>query len=346
MVTRVLVVDDSALMRKHLSTLFKAAGFEVHLARNGQEAVEQVLTLEPHVVTLDINMPEMDGLTALSLIMAVRPTPVVMVSSLTAKGTSATLEALSMGAIDFVTKPGGTISLSIDQVARELITKVKTAAAARVKKFNWPAALAAEEVVIEPKKNGGATSGLVLIGVSTGGPRTLEEILPALPAVFPWPILIAQHMPASFTASFASRMNSTCKLQVKEVNTLMPLETGCIYIARGGGDMSVSARGGVLMALPKPESNSHAWHPSADILVNSALEHLAPKQLIGVLLTGMGTDGAESMTRLKQAGGRTIAESEETAVIYGMPRELAERGGATLILPAQKIASQLSNWLL
>ncbi|MGL4604891.1 MAG: CheB methylesterase domain-containing protein, partial [Iodobacter sp.] len=123
-------------------------------------------------------------------------------------------------------------------------------------------------------------------------------------------------------------------------------ETGCIYIARGGGDMSVSTRGGVLMALPKPESNSHAWHPSADILVNSALEHLAPKQLIGVLLTGMGTDGAESMTRLKQAGGRTIAESEETAVIYGMPRELAERGGATLILPAQKIAAQLSNWLL
>jgi len=356
MALKVLAVDDSALMRKHLSQLFAAAGFEVLVARDGTEAVEQVLAHEPDVVTLDVNMPEMDGLTALSLIMAARPTPVVMVSSLTTKGATATLEALAMGAIDYVAKPGGTISLSIDAIAEDLINKVRVAARARVRPSNGRLRdrLSEERKRIRQDSGRGQSLGsakdgefgLVLIGVSTGGPRTLEEILPQIPEEFPWPVLVAQHMPAAFTATLASRLDRLCALRVLEVAQPEVIEPGTVYLARGGTDMVVTRRNERLMAAPKPESPHHPWHPAVTVLVESALALLPPQRLIGVELTGMGYDGAEAIAKLHRAGGKTIAESEDSAVVFGMPKELIERGGASAILPAPEIARQLMRWLM
>ncbi|MFT3856427.1 MAG: CheB methylesterase domain-containing protein [Aquabacterium sp.] len=186
--------------------------------------------------------------------------------------------------------------------------------------------------------------GLVLIGVSTGGPRTLEDILPKLPAAFPWPVLIAQHMPVNFTDAFARRMNGLCPLDVSEVAQPMPLVPGRVYIGKAGTDLAVTERGGQLYAVPRPETPGLLWHPSVDVMVETAMQHLSPRQLVGVMLTGMGYDGAAAMARLHKAGGRTIAESEETAVVFGMPQELIERQGASLVLPCSAIAHQLKVW--
>lgn len=361
MVRKVLVVDDSALMRKLIGGVLGDAGYEVHTARNGAEGVERLLALRPDVVTLDINMPEMDGLTALSLMMAARPTPVVMVSSLTARGALATFEALALGAVDFIAKPGGTISLHVDTIRDELLRKV--AAACRAQVATRPAAAAAgptpapavrtpvrpparpTSLPVTAANAAPADMGLVLVGVSTGGPRTLEEILPPLPAGFPWPVLVAQHMPPHFTEAFARRMGSLCRLPVQEVVHPVPLEPGNVYIARAGTDLVVGPRAGRLYALPRPETPAMPWHPSVEVMVDSAMKHLPPHRLVGVMLTGMGHDGAEAMARLHRAGGRTIAESADTAVVFGMPNELIQRGGASLVLPAHAIAAQLRNWL-
>jgi two-component system chemotaxis response regulator CheB len=191
---------------------------------------------------------------------------------------------------------------------------------------------------------GGASDGLLIIGVSTGGPRALEEVLPLLPANFPWPVLVAQHMPASFTAPFAARLNNLCELQVVEAAHPMPVTAGTIYIGKGGADMLLARRGSTLTVLPKPESPAHLWHPSVELLGRSAMEHVKPIEIVAVMLTGMGYDGADAFTAIKQAGGRTIAESAETAVVFGMPAELIERGGATLTLPLDKVATQVKAW--
>lgn len=363
--TRVLVVDDSALMRRLLTAVLTEAGCEVVVARNGLEAVRQLVYCEPDVVTLDINMPEMDGLTALSLMMQARPTPVLMVSSLTARGAQATFEALALGAVDFIAKPGGTISLSLDEIAGQLVHKVRAAACARLRPgrpgpghpgdeaarrarrdpapARRPAAPASTAAA--PTAAAHRPPGLVVIGVSTGGPRTLETVLPALPADFPWPVVIAQHMPANFTEAFAARMDRLCALRVLECRDTRPLEAGHIYIGRGGTDMVVTERLGRLVVQPRPETPGHPWHPSADVLTASALRHFPPAQLVGVLLTGMGHDGAEAMSRLKAAGGRTIAESADTAVVFGMPLELIERQGASAVLPCDAVAAQLCQWV-
>lgn len=355
---KVLVVDDSALMRKHLTSLLASEGFEIRAARNGREALSELGVFQPDVITLDINMPEMDGLTTLSHIMTERPTPTVMVSSLTKKGALATFEALALGAVDYIAKPGGTISLSIDDIARRLVEKVNIAARARVKGrierrlTDAPATarpLAAQAAPMRARARAYATQpaafGLVLVGVSTGGPRTLEEILSGLPANLPWPVLIAQHLPAAFTASLANRLNGVCPLNVEEATNMKEILPGNIYIGRGGSDLAVARRGGRLVMLNQPESPDHNWHPSVEILVSTALDNVPPKSLVAVQLTGMGNDGAEAMAELKAAGGRTIAESEETAVVFGMPAELIKRGGASCVLPSGRIADQIRLWL-
>ncbi|WEJ59205.1 chemotaxis-specific protein-glutamate methyltransferase CheB [Devosia sp. FJ2-5-3] len=350
--TKLLIVDDSALMRRQLTQLFASAGdFEILQARNGREAVEQNRLFQPDVVTLDINMPEMDGLTALSQIMVERPIPVVMVSSLTEKGALATFEALSLGAVDFIVKPGGTISLSIDEIGDVLISKVRAAARARLRKKpsgvrSLITRIAADKDATEARRSTRAapTNGVVVIGVSTGGPRTLDDILPALPASFPWPVLIAQHMPAAFTKAFAERLNQNCRLRVVEVSSPTPVEAGTVYIARGGADMVLTQRVKKLTLVPQPENAQHLWHPSVELLGRSVLEHCDPASVIGVMLTGMGSDGAEAFAEIKQRGGRTIAESEDTAVVFGMPKELINRRGASVVLAADKIAGQLNHW--
>ena len=357
--TKLLIVDDSALMRRQLVTLFEAAGdFEIRQARNGQEAVDENRSFKPDVVTLDINMPEMDGITALSLIMAERPVPLVMVSSLTEKGALATFEALNLGAVDYIAKPGGTISLSIGEIKDELLRKVRGAARARLKGKGHPSAPAPRGLAIrpreerakdpplpEPSRRGGGREGLVLIGVSTGGPRTLEDIFPLLPADFPWPVLVAQHMPAAFTKPFAERLNELCPLQVVEAAHPMPLEGGTIYIGKGGADMVVARRVNKLTVLPKPENRDFLWHPSVELMGRSALEHCAPANVVAVMLTGMGYDGADAFAEIKKRGGRTIAESEASAVVFGMPAELIERSGASCVLPSEKIAAQITLWV-
>ncbi|MDD0839790.1 chemotaxis-specific protein-glutamate methyltransferase CheB [Curvibacter sp. HBC61] len=351
---KLLIVDDSALMRRQLTQLFQAAGgFEVRQARNGVEAVTENREFQPDVVTLDINMPEMDGITALSLIMAERPVPVIMVSSLTEKGALATFEALNLGAVDYVAKPGGTISLSLDVVKADLLAKVRAAAKSRPAKYrslglgsSRPTRTSPDLQPVKtlPSRSGPASDGLLLIGVSTGGPRALEQVLPLLPADFPWPVLVAQHMPASFTAPFAARLNGSCELEVVEAASPMPVQAGRVYIGKGGADMVLTRRANVLTVLPKPEDSQQLWHPSVELLGRSALQHCAPRHLVGVMLTGMGYDGAEAFSDIKRLGGRTIAEAESTAVVFGMPAELIARGGASLVLPLDKIAAQVKAW--
>lgn len=381
--TKVLVVDDSALMRRLLTGVLGDAGFQVQAARNGVEGVQQLTEWQPDVVTLDINMPEMDGLTALSLMMQARPTPVVMVSSLTAKGAAATFEALALGAVDFIAKPGGTISLSVDDIAGQLIQKVKAASRARMRAPGAATTRAAEapermalgrsatpaparpllrtasaaataratladqpaDAAPRPGAAAAKLDGLVIIGVSTGGPRTLEDILPALPTDFPWPVLVAQHMPSNFTDTFAKRMDKLSRITVRECSSTLPLEPGHAYIGKGGTDMVVVERLGRLAVQPRPETPGHPWHPSVDVLVDSAMKLLPPERIVGVLLTGMGNDGARTMAQLKSGGGRTIAESADTAVVFGMPQELIELGGASLVLPCGEVARQLCHWI-
>ena len=364
---KALVVDDSALMRKLLCEIFgNEPDFEVRAARNGIEALAQLHSYAPDVVTLDIHMPQMDGLACLDRIILERPCPVVMVSALTVEGADATLKALELGAVDFIGKPDGAISLGIHDMAQELVAKVRAAAGAklrrslrlreRVRHRTAPAEMARRAAkrapAASPERGAAAISGerlrgdgLVLVGTSTGGPPALETVLAALSGTFPWPILVAQHMPASFTGSLAKRLDGICALSVTEVLQPTALQQGFVYIGRGDADLIVSRRSVGLTAMPAPPRRDYPWHPSTDRLVRSAMDHLPANQLVGVLMTGMGSDGAEAMTLLHEQGGKTIAEAEETAVVWGMPGELVKASGADWVLPLPAIADCLQHLL-
>jgi two-component system, chemotaxis family, protein-glutamate methylesterase/glutaminase len=349
---KVLVIDDSALMRKLLGrVLADVTEFDVHFARNGMEGLEKLAALNHDVVTLDIHMPGMDGLACLDRIMIENPRPVLMVSSVTREGADVTLEALRLGAVDFVSKPEGALSLHMEVFGPLFVAKVRAVAGAKLK-----ASLRLRERVqhriggsVSPRQRAGRTEapvratgkGIVVVGTSTGGPPALEALLVALPSTFPWPIVIAQHMPASFTGALARRLDGLCTIAVSEVARPTALEPGHAYIGRGDADLVISKIAGDLAASPAPAEATRPWHPSADRLVESAIAHVPPSLLIGVLMTGMGDDGAGSMTRLRALGGRTIAEAEETAVVWGMPGKLVEAGGATWVLPLPDIAGQL-----
>nr|WP_221373877.1 chemotaxis-specific protein-glutamate methyltransferase CheB [Actinoplanes polyasparticus] len=345
--TSVLVVDDSALMRRAVKGILEEAGFEVHTARNGVDALEQLTRVRPDVVTLDINMPEMDGMTCLAKIMAEQPTPVVMLSSLTEKNALITFEALELGAVDYVAKPGGTVSLNIDEVGAEIVGKVRAAATARISRAHGlrerlrsaPARPAAN------RPGQGGPVDLVLIGSSTGGPNLLADLLPRLPATFGAPVVVAQHIPASFTATLARRLDDLCQLRVHEVDRIMNVQRGHIYLGRGSNDVVVARRTDGLIVKSVPAGAEYRWHPSVDRLVSSARRHVPAERLVCTLLTGMGDDGAAEMAEVHAGGGRTIAESEETAVVWGMPGELHRRGGATVTLPSYDIAERIADWV-
>ncbi len=355
---KVLVVDDSALMRKLLGKVFASdADFEVQFARNGVEALELIPAMQPDVVTLDIHMPQMDGLACLDRIMIEHPRPVVMVSSLTAEGAETTLEALRLGAVDFVAKPEGAISLHLDELTVELTGKVRAAAGARIRssarlrerirhRVRGGAAVVRSARTLAPIAAAPAAAigqGLVLVGTSTGGPPALEALLRPLPASFPWPIVVAQHMPATFTGALARRLDGLCALRVVEVNRAVVLEPGCVYIGKGDADVVIARRPAGLVAVSQAAERDYPWHPSTERLVNSAMEQVSPSQMIGVLMTGMGSDGSVAMTELHVRGGRTIAEAEETAVVWGMPGELVAAGGADWVLPLPEIAGWLGK---
>ncbi|GAB2601470.1 chemotaxis response regulator protein-glutamate methylesterase 3 [Paractinoplanes abujensis] len=343
--TSVLVVDDSALMRRAIrGILEQAGGFEVSTARNGADALDQLDRARPDVVTLDVNMPEMDGLTCLAKIMAERPTPVVMVSSLTEANALVTLEALELGAVDYVAKPGGTVSLNMDDIATEITGKVRAAAKARIGRAHG---LSARIRQTPPPREpaAGRRTDLVVIGSSTGGPALLADLLPQLPGTLSAPVVIAQHIPASFTATLARRLDESCALRVHEVDRIMTVRPGSIYLGRGSNDVVVARRTDGLIVKSVPAGAEYRWHPSVDRLVASARRHVAAERLVCALLTGMGDDGAAEMAAVRAEGGRTIAESEETAVVWGMPGELARRGGATEVLPSYAIADRLAQWV-
>lgn len=349
----VLIVDDSALMRREIRRLLESDP-EIHVvgvSRNGQEALQHIAELNPDVVTLDINMPEMDGLTALQYIMSDFPRPVVMLSSLTQEGSTTTYEAMELGAVDFVGKPGGTISKNISEVAAELTFKVKSAASANLSRLSASRKrrrLQSQTIKNVATKTSASqrphTSGKILvIGQSTGGPNTIFEIIPHLPADLGVPVIIVQHMPGTFTPGFAKRLDENCAFPFKHASSGDIIEAGCGYLAPGDIHMTLAPRGlgqkGCLVRLSKtPANTTHT--PSVDVTMESVLE-LYGANTIGVLLTGMGSDGAAAMVNIRKAGGRTIAESEETCVVFGMPKEAINRGGAEFVLPSYQIAKKI-----
>lgn len=355
---RLLIVDDSALMRRLFDDLFAAEGdFEIAMARNGLEALERLADFQPDVIVLDVHMPQLDGIACLDRIMVERPTPVVMVSALTQKGADETIRALELGAVDVVAKPSGALSLKMDRFGPEVVSAVRTAAAARM---SWARRLAervrgrsgpigqppprrrpAPLQIEASRRPASDAGGVVVIGCSTGGPAALDAVLSALPAAFPWPVLVAQHMPAAFTGALARRLDALSLLTVKEVTRAAPLRPGEVYIGRGDADLLVAERPGGLAAIAAPLSAEFRWHPSVDRLTDSVMAHEAPSRIVGVLMTGMGNDGAAAMARLRAAGGRTIAEAESTAVVWGMPGELVKAGGAGWVEPLDRIGRQL-----
>ncbi|GJD62535.1 chemotaxis-specific protein-glutamate methyltransferase CheB [Methylobacterium frigidaeris] len=360
---RLLVVDDSALMRKVLGAIFAAEGdFDLAFARDGLEALDLLPRFAPDVVTLDVTMPGLDGLACLDRIMLERPCPVVMLSSLTGEGAEASLEALARGAVDVLEKPAGAVSLEIDRFAPVLVQTVRAAARARPRTaLGLTARLRTRHADLAPRPVPAArpaphrtnpdpapdlpadpAGGLVLVGASTGGPPALTALLSELTADFPWPIVVAQHMPSTFTGPLARRLDGICALAVQEVTVPVPLVPGRVYVGRGDADVIVVRRPGGLMAAPAPAKADYPWHPSVDRLVESALGLVPPRQLVGVLMTGMGRDGARTMAALRARGGRTIAEAEATAVVWGMPGELVRAGGASVIAPLEAIAAELT----
>ena len=345
---KALIVDDSALMRRFHKNTLEQAGFVTELASDGQECLNKLTSFAPDVIVLDINMPVMDGLTCLKEIMRQRPTPVVMVSSLTTKGAQASFDALALGAVDYIQKPSGSYSSNMGELSGLMVEKLIAAAnvkpdmlvtisaqRARADKRDAPSPVRSEQTNIKH-------FDLVVIGVSTGGPNCLQTILPSLSADYPCPIVIAQHMPARFTSVFAQRLDTLCALKVIEVTEKQEAKKGNVYIAQGDGDILVQRLGSKLFVIPTPNDKKYVWHPSVSKLVDSALQSVNPSKLCCVQLTGMGNDGAQEMYNAFTLGATTIAESSETSVVFGMPGQLVKKNGATHVAPNYLIASLLS----
>lgn len=344
---RVLIVDDSALMRKMLGDILSSdPRMEVvGTARDGQDGLEKIAALSPDVVTMDVEMPRKDGLTALEEIMRVRPMPVVMVSSLTQRGAEVTMKALSLGCVDFVGKPSGATSLNIRVVGAELISKVITASMARVRSLRGERAAEPRPEPV-PARRPSASSGprgryeIVAVAASTGGPVALHQLLSELPAGFPLPIVVTQHMPKGFTELFAKRLDAACGLTVVEGADRLELRPGLVAIAPGGSHLLVRRRGGGTFCELSDAPPVLSVKPSANIMFSSVLDEFGGN-VLGVILTGMGRDGADGALALHERGAHIIAESRETCVVYGMPRAAVELGAVDELLPLPEIPGAL-----
>jgi two-component system chemotaxis response regulator CheB len=341
---RVLVVDDSAFMRTALSRMIASeSDLEVvATACSGAEALEKVASLNPDVVTLDVEMPGLDGLQTLRQIMAQSPRPVIMVSAATEKDAKNTFNALAAGAFDYVPKQLSTKSLDIFHIKSDLLAKIRAAAKSR---HPHPANLLAKkppQLQLQARRDSSFTpSAIVAMGTSTGGPKALQEILPLFPRDLPIPILIVQHMPAGFTAPFAQRLNTLCSLTVREAANRETLQPGIVYIAPAGLHMRVerlSDSRTILLLDTHPENSMHT--PSVNVMMNSVAAVFGNRAL-GVILTGMGSDGAEGMSAIHRRGGLTIGQDEATSTVYGMPRVCAELGILNRIVPLPLIPSHI-----
>lgn len=346
---RVLVVDDSSFMRKFISDILSTnRQLEViGTAINGHEAVQKTIELKPDVVTLDIEMPEMDGLEALRILMQKCPTPVVMLSNQTRVGAEATVRALELGAVDFVAKPSGNISLDLDKIQDELILKVKVAARTyqQVAKYNDSQEVGPLKVE-KPKISTGQTLALqklVAIGTSTGGPRALQTILSRISGTISAGILIVQHMPKGFTGSLAKRLDELCQIRVKEAEEGDEVVAGTAYLAPGDRHLELKKTGDKLIVNLTDSEPVSGHRPSVDIMMNSVVECGLP--VIGVLLTGMGSDGVKGLTRIKESNGETIAEDQSTCVVWGMPRVAVEKNVADRVVPLPEIAGEIFKLL-
>jgi two-component system chemotaxis response regulator CheB len=318
---RVLIVDDSALMRQLLSTLLSADP-EIEVVGTAPDphvARERIKTLHPDVITLDVEMPLMDGVTFLRKIMALRPMPVVMISTLTQAGAEVTLEALEIGAVDFVAKPTHDVVNEMTTLAGELQEKVKAAARSRVRAHRVASAPAPRRAQL-----GRATGKVVLIGASTGGVEALKDLLMGLPSDCP-PILVTQHMPVRFTTAFANRLNKDCPMRVSEAQHGEIIEPGHVYIAPGSHHLEVVRTGNHYTCSLNEGPTVSGHRPSVDVLFRSGARVLG-RAGIGVILTGMGKDGAEGMLEFRRAGATTLGQDEDSALIYGMPRVAFECG--------------------
>lgn len=361
---KVLIVDDSVFMRKIISDLVSEhANFQViGTAKNGKEAIVMAKELKPDVITMDIEMPEMNGLDALAVIMKETPTPVVMLSSLTQEGAWETIRALELGAVDFVGKPSGSISLDLFKVKMLLYEKLEIAVRSKIRaplvrydpvrpaaeaaRTKAPPAAALRQQKEAAEKTfiaeGTKFNDLVAIGTSTGGPRALQQVLTQIPEMFPAPIVIVQHMPPNFTQSLAVRLDSISRIRVLEAQDGMILTPGTAYIAPGGFHMTVQREPGVKYRIRTSKEEPRSGHrPSVDMMFESIVPLNELRRHV-VLMTGMGSDGARGMLALKEAGAvTTIAESEETCVVYGMPRAAVEMKAAMHIVPVFHIPSLL-----
>jgi two-component system chemotaxis response regulator CheB len=338
---RVLVADDSAVMRSGVRRLLESdADIQVAgVAKDGLSAVQQVAALDPDVVTLDLEMPVMNGLEALQRIMRDYPRPVIMFSSLTVEGAEATFDALSLGAFDYVAKPSGYASIAA--VRNELIAKVKAAYGSRLRRaaIHIQPSPAAPPPRTQPAQVQESVS-LVCVGSSTGGPAALQRILPALPGEFPAPLVVVQHMPPGFTEPFARRLNGLCALQVQEASHGQLLEPHTVSIAPAGWHLTVSRRGAKLAVNLSKEPAGTLHMPSVDVMMLSAAE-ICGNRAVGVILTGMGSDGEHGMNALYSRGALTIGQDERSCAVYGMPRACAEQGTLHRILPLEEIPREL-----
>lgn len=340
---KVLIVDDSAFMRKVIGDILSEdpSISVVGRARNGREALSLFDQLSPDVVTLDIEMPGMSGIEVLKSMMAKRPLPIVMVSGLTKQGADITMQALDNGAVDFVTKPSGTISLDMDKVGDELRKKVLEASKATIQRGAAnlrPAAAspAAPAQRREPPRH----PELVAIASSTGGPVALQELIPALPANFPVPIMLVQHMPAGFTSSFAARLNERSKLTVVEAEDGMPVKKGMVVIAPGGYHLIAEKKNMSLICRLTETAPVRSVRPAADVLFASIADAVGGS-VIALILTGMGKDGLDGTRALRAKGAYVMAEAKETCVIYGMPGAVIDAELADEVLPLYSIAASL-----
>lgn len=340
---KVLIVDDSAFMRKLLSDVFASdPEFTViDTARNGKDAIDKIKRHKPDVVTLDVEMPVLDGIKALEIIMQECPTPVVMISSLTRAGAEATMKALEAGAAEFVAKTSGPIS-SVTGISQEVLEKCKTAARVNVSRLKRPAPI---HPIIVPTQTPviGLQERVVAIGTSTGGPRALQEVLTRLPANFPYGVVVVQHMPPGFTKSLAERLNSLSALEVKEAESGDVIRPGLAVIAPGDYHLTLVRDGKKTIVHLGKEPPIGGHRPAVDPMMES-VARIYGSGAIGVILTGMGHDGAKGMQIIKRQNGATIAEHASTTVVNGMPKSAIELGVVDAVVPLPEIAAEIIKY--
>jgi len=349
MAKKVLIVDDSALVRKQLSTIIEELGFDIDIAKNGQEAVDMAVEFDYDVITMDINMPVMDGIEAVKQIMEKNPSAILMVSSLTTADASITMDALDLGAIDYISKPG-TMNIGKVENTEEIIRKVKSLS--RIPKRRLMRIKKAQPIrerrVAKKDSDSGLSSKdiekIILVGSSTGGPGLIEQICASVPANYKYPICVVQHMPEQFTAAFASRLDRASALNVHESKQNMEVVPGNIYVARGGVHMHFAKKtSGKIVIREDKDKGDGFFMPSVNEMMISAMQIFSPEQIIGVLLTGIGDDGAYGMVELKKSGSYTIGESEDSATVYGMPKVAFDNGGVSEQLDFKQILHKIAT---